>query len=63
MTLDDLKAYVIKAKMEYPRYGEIIVDLYELCLDEIEDGGSVEHEIASCIQSIDEITAAANNEE
>lgn len=40
---------------KHPSLFEQITDLYFLCEDEIEQGGSEQHEIELCIGSIDEL--------
>jgi hypothetical protein len=54
--LEDLKNVVIKATREHPEKSEHILDLYQLCLDEIDNGESVANEVELCFSSIKEIT-------
>jgi hypothetical protein len=39
----------------YPQHKSEIMDLYQLCLDEIEEGGSPQHEINLCRNEIVEL--------
>lgn len=55
-TLTELKAYADKKRSEFPHHAEEIEDLYILASDEIEDGGSMMHEIDLCVESIRQIT-------
>lgn len=55
MTLEQLRKWVDEKMTQHPELRSDIRDLYRLCLDEIEDGGSVEHEIELCINDIDEL--------
>jgi hypothetical protein len=54
-TLETLKQYVNKQMGLHPEYKSEIIELYQLCLDEIEQGGSVEHECSLCQSDIEEI--------
>ena len=40
---------------KFPQYKEDIQASYQLALDEIEDGGSISHEISICLSDIDQI--------
>jgi len=51
-TLEQLKEYVKDSIKANPQHKDEILDLYQLCLDEIEDGGSVQHEISLCAEDI-----------
>ena len=55
MTLEQLKTYVNDKIVIYPNLRDDILGLYQLCLDEIEYGGSVEHEIELCVNDIEEL--------
>lgn len=55
MTLEQLRTWVTDKMVKYPDLRSDIRGLYRLCLDEIEDGGSVEHEIELCINDIEEL--------
>jgi hypothetical protein len=55
MNLQYLKSFV-KAEIEKkPENKSEILELYQLCLDEIEEGESETHEIELCINSIEEL--------
>ena len=47
-----LKKYVREITAQYPDLDEEISDLYDLCLNEIEEGGSEQHEINLCYNDI-----------
>lgn len=53
--LSNLKSYVRESIKKYPQHEEEIKSTYFLCLDEIEEGGSVENEISLCYRDIDEL--------
>lgn len=55
MNLLQLKSFVRENANHYPHLKDEIYDLYELCLDEIEQGESVAHEIELCINSIEQL--------
>lgn len=55
MTEEYLRKYVVDKIKSYPNFKEEIMDFYHLCLDEIDEGGSVENEINSCINDIEEL--------
>ena len=40
---------------KFPQHKEDIQASYQLALDEIEDGGSISHEISICLSDIDQI--------
>jgi len=50
-----LKEYVDEQIWLRPEYKSDIMEFYQLCLDEIEQGGSVEHECSLCYDSIIEL--------
>jgi hypothetical protein len=50
--LERLKQYAIEAAKSNPKLTEEISDLYQLCLDSIEEGESKENEISLCRNSI-----------
>lgn len=52
---DYLKTFVEEKKKTYPQLTKEITDLYQLCLDEIEGGGSVVHECELCISDIEDL--------
>jgi hypothetical protein len=53
-TIEELQKYVHEKIKLYPELKSEIVSLFQLCLDEIEEGGSREHEIDLCITDIDQ---------
>lgn len=55
MKYHQLRAFIKECVAKHPHLKEEIYDLYELCLDEIEEGGSVDHEIQLCITSIEQL--------
>ncbi len=55
MSLNDLKIEVNRMSEAFPDKAEEIQGLYQLCLDEIEQGESKEHEIELCIESINQL--------
>ena len=50
-----LRDYVKEFVAEHPHLKEEVNDLAQLCFDEIEQGGSIEHEIDLAIDSIDQL--------
>jgi len=53
--LENLKKYIRETIAARPELKEAIYDLYILCKDEIDDGGSESHEIELCYSSIKEL--------
>lgn len=53
--MEHLKTYVNEMIEKYPQHKSEIIGLFQLCLDEIEEGGSREHEIELCINDIKEL--------
>lgn len=51
----ELKQFVIETINKYPQHKREIVDLYQLCLDEIQEGGSPQHECELCRNDIEEL--------
>ena len=49
-----LANYCSDVMIRYPELRDDVEDFYQLCLDEIEQGGSVSHEIELCMGSIEE---------
>jgi hypothetical protein len=41
--------------ISHPKHEEEIRSLFFLCLDEIEEGGSVDNEVSLCIRDIEEL--------
>jgi hypothetical protein len=55
MTLKQLTEWVHEQSKKYPNLKLEISDLYELCLNEIYEGGSEQHEVNLCIDSIEDL--------
>lgn len=53
--MENLKSFVIETIQKYPHLKDEVVDLYELCLSEIEEGGSTTHEIELCLSDIQDL--------
>jgi hypothetical protein len=51
----DLKNYVRDMIVKHPELREQILELLELCMDEIEEGGSPAHEISLCVNDINQL--------
>lgn len=54
-TTQELKAHLIEVIKEYPKLKQEISMLYQLCLDEIEEGGSPSHEVELCFNDVEEL--------
>lgn len=50
-----LRDYAKEFIAKHPHLKEEVDDLIQLCFDEIEEGGSIEHEIDLAIDSIDQL--------
>jgi hypothetical protein len=59
--MKELKEFVQKAIAEHPELKSEIIDLYDLCRYEIEDGGSPDHEIELCRESIRQLYEQTEN--
>ena len=55
MTLQEFKNQIKKEIEENPNLKEEILDLYQLAIDEIDEGGSATHEIELCQESIKQL--------
>jgi hypothetical protein len=53
--MKELKQFVIETINKYPQHKMQIVQLYQLCLDEIAEGGSPQHEIDLCRNEIEDV--------
>jgi hypothetical protein len=53
--MEELKQYIKDFKIEHPLFAIEAEDLYCLCVAEIEQGGSKEHEINLCYSSLDDL--------
>jgi hypothetical protein len=61
MTLVQLKEWIKVQITKHPEYKEEILDYYDLCINEIEEGGSPTHEIELCRDSIEQLTEEVND--
>ena len=55
MTLQDLRNYAKETIEKYPEHKKDIIGLYNLCVNEIDEGGSREQEIENCLHDIKEL--------
>jgi uncharacterized UPF0160 family protein len=55
MNLEYLRKFIKEKKEQYPSLTSKINDWYYLCLSEIDEGGSEQGEVDSCISTIEEI--------
>lgn len=55
MQMQDFKKWVQDQTNLYPNLKTEILDFFWLCIDEIHDGGSKQHEINLAINSINEL--------
>lgn len=55
MTLQEFKNKIKREIEENPNLKEEILDLYELTITEIEEGGSATHEINLCLKDIKQL--------
>ena len=55
MNLQQFKNYIEEQIEKYPLLKEEILDLYELAINEIEEGSNATHEIELCLQSINDL--------
>lgn len=53
MKIHQLKQYCKETIAQHPSFKEEIMDLLDLAISEIEEGGSEEHEIQLCISDIE----------
>jgi hypothetical protein len=53
--MEELLKYAKMAISSRPDLKSEIEDLIQLCRDEIEEGGSVEHEISLCLEDINQL--------
>jgi hypothetical protein len=53
--LERLKVWTNERILKYPEHKDEIIEFYQLCLDEIDDGGSTLHEISLCKSSIEDL--------
>lgn len=55
MDILGLRKYCIGVVEKHPELEEEVVGLFNLCISEIEEGGSTPHEIDLCISDVDEL--------
>ena len=55
MDLTYLRSFIKEQIAQYPELKSQMVGLYELCLQEIEDGDSESHQVGFCIFDINEL--------
>jgi hypothetical protein len=53
--MSNIKQYATDMILKYPTLREMIIDLYELCMTEIEEGGSVENEFSLFQRDVEEL--------
>jgi hypothetical protein len=53
--MDELRNFIIEKCNQYPHLKDSIVDFYQLCLDEIEEGGSPSHERELCMSDVENL--------
>lgn len=54
-TISWLVDYCKEAANKYPELKDEIEQYYHLCMDEIDDGGSIPQEIQLCVNDIEEL--------
>ena len=55
MTIEELKAYIREKGKEHPSLRTELAELYELAVDEIDTGGSEQHECELAYNDIEEL--------
>jgi len=55
MPLEELRGYCKEVIKDYPKIESDIVELFTLCVSEIEEGGSESHEVELCLGDIEEL--------
>lgn len=55
MDILGLRKYCVGVVEQHPELEEEVVGLFNLCISEIEEGGSESHEIELCISDVDEL--------
>jgi len=55
MTLEDFQKTCSGYINKYPELKQEILDIYNLCLEEIEEGGSVNHEVSLGMTDLKEL--------
>jgi len=59
-TKKELGKWISDKIKKHPEVKSEILDYYQLCLDEIDEGGSTQHEINLCVSSIEELILEKN---
>ena len=54
-TIKQLREYVRESIKTHPELKSEILDLYQLCLDEVEEGASESNEVYLCVSSIEQL--------
>ena len=55
MEMKQLIEFAKEFIQKHPQHKEEVIDLVQLCKDEIEEGGSPQHEMSLCIESIKQL--------
>ena len=55
LTVEYLVEFIKEKIKSYPKLKDEIIDLYSLCLSEIEEGGTEYHEVGMCLNDIKEL--------
>jgi bacterioferritin-associated ferredoxin len=53
--VSELKKFVRETIKDFPQLKEEVTDLFQLCLDEIDEGNSVDNECNLCRRDIEEL--------
>jgi len=53
--MNELKTYCREVLESNPELQDQVIDIYQMAVEEIEDGGSEDHEIALAIESIEQL--------
>ena len=53
--MEELKLFVEEFIYKYPEHRGEVLDLFDICKDEIEQGASMQEEIEICMWNIEEI--------
>ena len=61
MTLEQLKEWIKIQITKHPEHKEEMLDLFSLCIDEIEQGGSPDNEVYLCRDSIEQLLEEEND--
>lgn len=62
-TIQELKTHLIQVIKDHPSLKQEITQLYYLCLNEIEEGGSPMHEIELCLNDVEQLISYSDGEE